>query len=585
MPPSLAVYAAVARRARGAPLLAAYPAKLRAAALLGAAAGPAAAAAYAVGAAALGHAPTAAGATGAAALGALAGGGAAAWLTGALLAPVRLAAGALRDYLVHDLRPAFPADLPEDDEAGALLADTRQALERLDEAVVHAATVDRRSGLPGRALFRDQVRHATAQARRDGRPVGVLVLEVEGLQPVSAALGPAAGGTVLGAVAGRLRAVLRETDVLAQLDGHEFAVLSPGGTTVEGMDALARRVLEAVRRPVAVAGRDVRVGASAGVALFPADASGVDQLLGNAAAALYDAQQAAGPGAGGGHRFYSAALNAGLQERMALEDDLRHALDRGELELHYQPKVRAADARVLGFEALLRWRHPERGLVPPVEFIPVAEATGLIVPIGTWVLQAACAQLAAWRRAGLPAVHVAVNLSARQFRHGDLAATVRAALAESGADPASLELEVTESLLMDDTRHTVAVLHALRAAGVAISLDDFGTGYSSLGYLKRFPLDAIKLDKSFVRDAVGDAQSSAITTAIIALGHSLGLTVVAEGVETEAQRAWLCEQGCDVLQGYLFGRPVPADEAGRVLALAAVTPAAADGAPTLVLVA
>ncbi len=577
MPASLRTYAALARAARrlgagrGGPWLswagavagrASYRAKLMTAAALGAAAPVAAVGAY------LAYeryvecdVASAAGAFGAAAVGGVAGAAGAAWLVGALLAPVTLTAAALRTYLTRYAKPALPLDLADVDEGGALMADAQHAVDRLDEIVVHVATYDRVTGLPNRTLFRDRLRQAVAQSRRDGRPVGVLVVDLDGFQAANLSLGHAGGDALLAAVAQRLQGVVRDADALARLDGDEYAILSAGPATVEGLDALARRVVDVLRRPFAVLGREVTVGASIGITICPNDPGGVDELLGNATTALYDVQRAGG----NAHRFYSADLNARLHLRMALEADLRHALDRGQLFLHYQPKIDVATGRVRGFEALLRWRHPQRGLVSPVEFIPIAESTGLIVPIGEWVLRSACAQLAAWRAAGLPPAAVAVNLSARQFKTDDLVATVHAALADHGVAPALLELEVTESLLMDDTAHTAAVLQALRAEGVSISLDDFGTGYSSLGYLKRFPIDCIKLDKSFVRDAVTDRQSAAITEAIIALGHSLGLSVVAEGVETPEQLAYLAERACDVVQGFLFGRPMPAEAAAEVL--------------------
>ena len=495
----------------------------------------------------------------------------AAWLLDRLHDPVRLTAESLRAYLRQYRKPQLPTAFG--DEVGGLMADAQHAIDRLDEVVIQLATYDRLTGLPNRALFLDQVKTALAQSRRSGRRVAVLIADVEGFRTVSLTFGHAAGDRLLTAVAQRLGAAVREGDVVARLDGGEFAILSASVESAEDVDAQARRVLEALSRPFLLGTQEVSVRPSIGITVFPDDAGSVEQLLNNAGAA----QRAVHDAGGTGYRFYAAELNARLHARVALEADLRHALGRGQLLLHFQPKIDVATGRVCGFEALLRWQHPERGSVSPADFIPVAEETGLIVPIGEWVLRTACRQVRAWVDAGLPALPVAVNLSARQFRQEGLVELVRDALAEARVDARLLELEVTESLLMEDTARTVCTLERLRGQGITIALDDFGTGYSSLSYLKRFPVDTIKMDKSFVRDVASDAQSGAIATAIVTLAHSLGMDVVAEGVETRDQLESLAARGCDTVQGFLFSRPVPAGEiaelvrrfAGEVVAPAA----------------
>ena len=473
-----------------------------------------------------------------------------AWVLDRLHDPVRLTAESLRAYLRQYRKPQLPTEFG--DEVGGLMADAQHAIDRLDEVVVQLATYDRLTGLPNRALFHDQVRTALAQSRRSGRRVAVLVAEVDGFRTVNLTLGHAGGDRLLTAVAQRLGAAVREGDLVARLDGGDFAVLSASVETAEDVDALARRLVEAVGRPFMISGHEVTVRASIGIAVFPDDAGSVEQLLNNAGAA----QRAVHEAGGAGYRFYAAELNARLHARVSLEADLRHALGRDQLVLHYQPKIDVATGCVRGIEALLRWQHPERGQVSPADFIPVAEETGLIVPIGEWVLRTACRQVRAWADEGLPALPVAVNLSARQFQQDGLVDMVRDALAEARVDARLLELEVTESLLMEDTARTVRTLERLRGQGITIALDDFGTGYSSLSYLKRFPVDTIKIDKSFVRDVATDAQSGAIATAIVTLAHSLGKDVVAEGVETREQLESLAARGCDCL---LYTSPSPRD--------------------------
>jgi EAL domain-containing protein (putative c-di-GMP-specific phosphodiesterase class I) len=324
---------------------------------------------------------------------------------------------------------------------------------------------------------------------------------------------------------------------------------------------VARRILAALSQPFDLGGQEVVLTASAGIAVYPDDGRDVDTLLKNADSAMYHAKDQGKDN----YQFFSPSMNASSLQKLTMENQLRRAIDRGELLLHYQPKVYAGSRRIAGVEALIRWRHPELGLVSPAEFIPLAEETGLIVPIGEWVLDEACRQAAQWRAAGFHDMSVAVNMASPNFAQKDFVGKVASAAAQAKLDPRAIEIEVTESVLMRDVESTRVTLRALKDCGFRLSVDDFGTGYSSLAYLKRFPLDTLKIDRSFVRDVIANTEDAAITEAIIALGNSLGLSVVAEGVETEAQAAFLRSRSCGLMQGYLYSCPVTADEISVML--------------------
>jgi len=347
---------------------------------------------------------------------------------------------------------------------------------------------------------------------------------------------------------------------------------------------LAARILRQLAEPHLIDGREIRVTASLGISLYPADSDNGATLIRNADIAMYRAKQEGG----GSFSFYAPEMNQRAIETMELESALRQALERNEFRLHYQPKVDLASGRISGCEALVRWQHPQRGMVSPDDFIPLAEETGLIVPLGSWVLREACRQARAWQDQGLPCLSVAVNLSARQFRKGDLPQLVREVLQETGLDPRWLELEMTESMVMDDPAKAVAIMAGLKGIGARLSLDDFGTGYSSFASLSRFPIDHLKIDKSFINDIVSDPDSATIATSIIAMAHRMRLKVIAEGVETEGQLGYLRKHGCDEFQGFLFSRPLPAEDFALLLrqgtCLAAATAAAGGEAATLLIV-
>jgi diguanylate cyclase (GGDEF)-like protein len=431
---------------------------------------------------------------------------------------------------------------------------------RLERALVEQLTYDALTGLPNRHRILEALDDAIAAARLDGRTLAVLVFDIDEFRKINSSYGWSGGDEVLRECVTRLSPLLAAGDTLARQGGNEFVIVQKHSGRAAA-EALAATMLDSMREPFALGGRRVFLSGSVGIALLPAEACPPHELLQMAQVAMTGAR-----GAGNTWRFHSAEMALAIRERIDLEGMLRHALERGQLALQYQPRVDLASGAMLGVEALVRWRHPTLGLVPPGRFIPLAEETGMIDELDMWVLGEACTRAATWRAQGLPPLRMSVNLSARQFQQAGLAQRVRAALERSGLPPEGLEIEITESTVMRDTGEAASVLRSLKALGVALSIDDFGTGYSSLSYLKRFPLDVLKIDRSFVSDVTTDPNDAAITRAIIALAHSLNLEAVAEGVETAEQVAFLRDNGCDEIQGYWFSPPVWPEEIERRLA-------------------
>ena len=454
---------------------------------------------------------------------------------------------------LHDV--PFPAEVRRaTTPTGQQIAIVRDVSERrgLERALVEQLTHDALTGLPNRRRILETLDEAALAARQDGRTLAVLVFDVDAFRKVNSGYGWSGGDEVLRECVARLSGSLRAGDTLARQGGNEFIVVQKHSGRAAAT-ALAESLLGCLREPFLLNGQQVFLSASVGIAMLPAAAAcPAPELLQMAQLAMSGAR-ADGPG---GLRFHTAEMARAIRERVELEALLRHAIERGELTLQYQPRVRATDGRMVGIEALVRWRHPTLGLVPPAHFIPLAEETGMIEELDLWVLREACTRAARWRAEGFDPGRVSVNLSARQFQQAGLAQRVRTVLEDSGLHPACLELEITESTVMRDTQEAAEVLRSLKALGVALSIDDFGTGYSSLSYLKRFPIDVLKIDRSFVKDVVEDPNGAAITRAIIALAHGLNLEAVAEGVETVEQLAFLRDNGCDEIQGYYFSRPV-----------------------------
>jgi diguanylate cyclase (GGDEF)-like protein/PAS domain S-box-containing protein len=424
------------------------------------------------------------------------------------------------------------------------------------------ARQDALTGLPNRMLLSDHLATAIASSRRHGSKLGVVFLDLDRFKHVNDSLGHGAGDGLLQSVAGRLKASVRRTDTVSRQGGDEFVILLSDVRQHEDLEHTALKIMAAISAPHRVAGHELHVTASLGIAVYPDDGGDAETLVKHADTAMYHAKDHGRDN----YQFFTPEMNAHVVERRTIEGSLRQALNRREFLLHYQPKIDLATGAMSGAEALIRWRHPERGLVSPQAFVPIAEESGLIVPIGKWVLREACRQARAWQDAGLRPVPVAVNISAIEFRSKGFVDGVRRILEETRLDPRMLEMELTESVLMHSVASTAEVLRELKAMGVRLAVDDFGTGYSSLSYLMQFPIDALKVDRSFVREIAAESDTSPIITAVIAMGRSLNQRVIAEGVETEGQLAFLQSQHCEEGQGFHFSRPLPAEQFAGLLA-------------------
>lgn len=426
---------------------------------------------------------------------------------------------------------------------------------RYEQQLEYQANHDALTGLVNRSLLKDRIDQAIHHANRSGKSVALLLLDLDRFKKVNDSLGHSRGDELLCLAAARLQQLVRETDTVARFGGDEFVILLTEVANPDDVSSLAEKILARLSDPFPVGGHKIPLSASLGISLYPLDGKDSVNLIRFADIAMYQAKKK-----GDQFSFFSTDMNLHILETLEMESALRQALEREEFCLHYQPKVDLKTGLIYGCEALLRWNHPKQGLVAPGTFIPLAEDTGQIVPIGTWVIREACRQIKEWHQAGLPSLSVSVNLSARQFRQGDLLQIVKRALQDNGIAPNLLELELTESMIMDDPKGAEQVLQELKNLGVGLSLDDFGTGYSSLNYLRRFPFDCLKIDQTFIRDVTIDSSGASVVASIIDIAHNLKLTAIAEGVETTGQLDFLIANGCDAMQGYLFSKPVPAGE-------------------------
>jgi diguanylate cyclase (GGDEF)-like protein len=431
-----------------------------------------------------------------------------------------------------------------------------QGLETANKQLRHLATHDVLTGLPNRVLMEDRIGQCIALADRQNQTFAVIVLDLDRFKVVNDSFGHRVGDELLSEVAQRLKSVVREIDTVARLGGDEFVLIITQSPERDAAQAVARRIIEVMQAPARLAGIEIHTSASVGIAFYPQDASNMEALLAHADAAMYYAKQQ------GRNNFqcFLPRMNTSTQEKVKLESDMYVALEQKQFELYYQPKVNTATGVMHGAEALLRWTHPVHGVIPPSTFIPIAEESGLIGALGAWVVREACRQARAWQLAGLPSLRVAVNLSASQFRQGDIVAIIRDALDAAGLEARFLEVELTESVVMSDPEESIAILEKLSTMGVLVSIDDFGTGYSSMSYLRRFPIDKIKIDRAFISEAMSRPDDASIVRAIVSLAHNLRLKVVAEGVESTEQLEFLKTLGCDQYQGYHYSAAVPASQ-------------------------
>jgi diguanylate cyclase (GGDEF)-like protein len=453
---------------------------------------------------------------------------------------------------------AFAQNMLHDASVGAIVLNYRDVTQRkaTEKQLEYQAYYDALTGLPNRLLFRDRVIYALGQARRNHRGIAVLYLDLDHFKLVNDSLGHSLGDGLLTEVAARLQGCIRASDTISRLGGDEFTILLIDTSSSEAIAGVARKILQSLAHPFRVEGHELFVTASIGISIFPSDGDEVETLLKSADSAMYRAKELGRNQA----QMFTASMNERYGRRLALEQSLHHALERDELLVHYQPIFDRNRKKICSLEALVRWNHPTRGLVPPGDFIGLAEETGLVVPIGEWVLRRVCRDLRDWRHAGLPPMRIGINISAPQFQQLSFVRVVAAIMREYSCDPTGFEFEITESVAVQNIETTMNAMRELKELGIHIAIDDFGTGQSSLVYLKRFPIDTVKIDQTFVRDVTTDESAAAIVSYVINLAHTLRLAVVAEGVETEEQWSFLKLNACDQMQGFLFSHPMPVDE-------------------------